>query len=379
MDNQFSLLAAIRYFGWGGLGKLRLILDELPNARVTLYGNARITGLTKELLGSHHKFSERAPEQADVALVINDAGVANKIASLNVPVVYVDSLPWLRKTDSEIPALDKIAYYCGQKYPAEMMPLANPSLRNWPGVRWIDPIVPAARIRRGGRGIVINVGGLHSYDISGIDHELVEAAADAYLKLVVFPLAGFLQASGRKVSAVCGNLRPDDCARIRSLLPACDDIGPQTPYAFERTLMDADLLITSPGSTTILQAMLAGLPALLLPPQVTSQIYNARFYSRPGAEIPYWPEKMLDIEKIEEARTKGLVAVTSHVYRAIVDAAASPQLSDEVAAAIRRTLENAPADGVLNQGLLALGAAGASQVAALIKQAMILRAGNSGD
>ena len=53
---KFSLLAAVRYYGWGGVGKLRLILDELPHADVTLYGSARITGLTKDLLGLRHRF-----------------------------------------------------------------------------------------------------------------------------------------------------------------------------------------------------------------------------------------------------------------------------------------------------------------------------------
>jgi hypothetical protein len=231
-QSTFSLLVAIRYFGWGPVGKVRLILEKLPQARVALYGDARTISLTTKLLGSRHKFSEHPPQRSEVALVIHDRPAAKNIADLNVPVVYVDSLPYMRVTDADIPAFDKVAYYCAQKYPVERLPLASPLLRTWPGIKWVDPIVPSSQSRRGGRGIVVNVGGLHSYDTGDIGDDLVDNAVEAYLNLVLFPLAGILQATGRKVSAVCGNLSPDSCRRLRILLPECDAIGPQTPYAF---------------------------------------------------------------------------------------------------------------------------------------------------
>lgn len=377
---KFSLLAAIRYFGWGGLGKLRLILDNLPRARVALYGGRRITTLTKEMLGSHHIF-EQTTQRSDVALVINDYNAANTIADLNIPVVYVDSLPYLRKTDAEIPALDKIVYYCVQKYPIELVPLAKP-LQKVNGIKWIDPIVPSARSRRGGQGVVISVGGLHTYDISGLDSELADRAVAAYLTLILFPLVNQLQAAGRKVFAVSGNLDADTCRRLRTLLPECKAIGPQSPYAFECILNDADLLITSPGSTTILQAMSSNLPTLLLPPQNNSQIFNARLYSKPGADTMQWPTRMLDLEKIDQVRSRGLVAVSNYVYQAIVDAADSHEMSDEITTIIHKAVHNAPGEGVLNLAVSRLGFTGASQVAELIKEAMVVshqtRAGRSG-
>jgi hypothetical protein len=159
---KFSLLAATRHIGWGGVGKLRLILEKLPRAQVALYGDEHINALTKEFLGSDHKFSEHPPQQSDVALVINDPAVANSIADLNVPVIYVDSLPYVHKTDSDVPALAKLAYYCAQKYPVELLPLTSPLLRKWHDIKWIDPIVPIPQSRRGGQGIVVNLGGLYT-------------------------------------------------------------------------------------------------------------------------------------------------------------------------------------------------------------------------
>lgn len=365
---KFSLLVAIRYFGWGGLGKLRLILDQLPHADVTLYGNARIIGLTKELLGSHHRFGEGPPERADVALVINDTVAANRIADLGVPVVYVDSLPYVRRTDAELPALDKITHYCGQNYPIELLPLPNPTLRAWPNIRWIDPIVPPGRTRRGGRGIVVNIGGLYSYDIAGIDQEAANDAAEAYLSLVALPLAGYLRESGRTVLAVCGNFSPAACAQLRTLLPECNAIGPQTPYAFEQTLQDADLLITSPGSTTMLQAISMGLPTLLLPPQIISQVLNAQVFAKPQADTMQWPAAVLDLEELDRRHAHGMAAMANYFYRSVAAARVSRPMADEIAAVIRKGVENAPPGGVLNPDVSRLGFSGASQVARLLEQ-----------
>ena len=367
-QSTFSLLVAIRYFGWGGLGKLRLILDQLPRARIALHGDPRIVSITKELLSSRYRFSEHLPERSDVALVINDPTAANSIADLDVPVVYVDSLPYVRIMDDDIPALDKAAFYCAQKYPIELLPLVNPSLRKGSGIKWVDPIVPARHRRRGGRGIVIHVGGLRNYVIRGVDSDLVDSAVEAYLNLVLFPLADILQAAGRKVSAVCGNLSPESCRRLRTLLPGCDAIGPQTPYAFERMLSDADLLITSPGSTTILHAMAIRLPTLLLPPQNLSQILNARLYSRPGADFMQWPASALDGAKVEQLRSRGLSAALPYIYQSIANAAASQEVANEIATVIRTAVNNAPTDGVLNDCLSTLGVSGAAQVAELITQ-----------
>jgi hydroxymethylcytosylglucuronate/cytosylglucuronate synthase len=369
VERRFSLLAATRHIGWGGVGKLRLILDKLPSAEVGLYDNQNVAALTKQFLGPHYRINERALQVPDVALVINDPGLANKIADLNVPVVYVDSLPYVHRTDTNIPTLTKLASYCAQKYPMERMPLTNSSLRKEQNIKWIDPIIPEPQSRRGGRGIVINLGGLYTYGINDIIDELANAAVDAYLDLVLFPLVGLLAESGRTIFAICGNLKPAACERLRAILPQCRMIGPQSPHVFERTLVDADLLITIPGSTTILQAMSINLPTLLLPPENRSQFFNARVYSKPGADTMQWPVRVLDQEKVEQVRADGITGVLGYVYKAIIDASSSPDISEEVLTVIRTTISNSPSDGVLNNKYLPeLGVAGAIQVAELLKE-----------
>jgi hydroxymethylcytosylglucuronate/cytosylglucuronate synthase len=370
MPNQpkFLLLAATSHVGWGGVGKLRLILEKLPCAQVALHDDEHTIALTREFLGSDHKFSDHPPQGSDVALVINDPAAANSIADLDVPVIYVDSLPYVRKTDTDIPALAKVAYYCAQKYPVELLPLTSPLLRKGHDIKWIDPIVPIPESRRGGQGIVVNVGGLYTYNVGGLQSDLVGSGVDAYLSLVLFPLVNLLRTSGRKISGICGNLNAETCRRLRTILPECDAIGPQSPQTFERMLTDADLLITSPGSTTILQAMSIKLPTLLLPPQSRSQFFNVRVYSKPDADLMQWPASVFDGAKLEQIRAQGLSAVNANIYKSFIDAATSQEIADEVATIIRNAVHNAPVDGVLNHYLPGLGIAGAEQVAQLVRQ-----------
>jgi hydroxymethylcytosylglucuronate/cytosylglucuronate synthase len=367
-QREFSLLTATRHIGWGGVGKLRLILEKLPCAEVVLHGDEQSAAITKEFLGSHHKFSAHRDRRPDAALVINDPVAANNIADLDVPVVYVDSLPYVHRTDTDVPTLTKIAHYCAQKYPIELLPLTSPLLQNWHDISWIDPIVPIPRSRRGGGGIVINVGGLYTFNVGGVQSDLADKAVDAYLNLVLFPLVTLLHTSGRKISAVCGNLSDEACRRLREILPKCDAIGPQSPHAFEHTLTDADLLITSPGSTTILQATAIGLPTLLLPSQNRSQFFNAQLYSKADADIMRWPASVLDAKKLEQMRSQGISAVLGYIFNSIIDAATSQEVATEVTTIIRNAINNAPVDGVLNPYLSVLGIAGADQVAQLVKQ-----------
>jgi hydroxymethylcytosylglucuronate/cytosylglucuronate synthase len=371
--DRFSLLAATRHIGWGGVGKLRLILEKLPQASVTIHGDEHIVTMTKQFLGPQHQFDATPPAKFNVALVINDPALADSIADLNVPIVYVDSLPYVRRTNNDVPKPAGIACYCAQKYPIDLFPLASPVLRNWQDIRWIDPIVPMPQSRRGGGGIVINVGGLYAYNLAGIPSDLVNAAVDAYLNLVLFPLVDLLRRSDRGISAICGNINEDTCRRLRAVVADSVAVGPQSPHAFERILGDADLLITAPGSTTMLQAMSIDLPTLLLPSLNRSQFLNAQIYSKPDADFMQWPGGVLDMAELERMRAKGLRAANSYIYQSIVDAAASHELREAVASSIRKALSNAPRDGVLNAGLAAFGDTGAEQVARLVEQVALRR------
>jgi len=81
-----------------------------------------------------------------------------------------------------------------------------------------------------------------------------------------------------------------------------------------------------------------------------------------------WPDSVLDMAKLEQLLPKGVSALNGYIYKSIIDAANSHDLSDDVSTIIRNAVFNAPVDGVLNPHLSALGIAGADQVAQLVKQ-----------
>lgn len=370
VESRISLLAATRHVGWGAVSKLRMILEKLPEASVALHGDAHSVAITRRYLGPQHTIEAGRPRKFDVALVINDPPAVNGIADLGVPVVFVDSLSYVRKKDSEFPPLDRIAYYCAQKYPTDRFPIAGP-LQNRDNVKWVDAIIPIPQKRRGGGGIVINLGGLYVHNLAGVSDDLVNRGVDAYLELVLFPLVELLKSSNRKILAICGNLNEAACRRLRALVPDTVAIGPQSGGAFERILTDADLLISAPGTTTLLQAASIDLPTILLPSENRSQIPNARLYTKPGADLGEWPDRVISNADFERMRLQGVGAVYQYFFQSIINAAASNEAAGAVRAVIRRVLTNAPADGILDPGLRALGVAGADQVARLIEQAAL--------
>lgn len=341
---------------------MRLILDKLPPIDLILYGDASINNSIIELLEPRHHFTYGLPEKADVALVINDPAAANRIADIGMPIIYVDSLPYLWATGEEVPNRNKVDCYCAQKFPADRLPVSN-ILEDWQEIHWVDPIVPPHITRRGGGGVVINVGGLHSH--------LAGNSVRDYLSLVLIPLVNELNSLKYPISAVCGNIPDETCRQLRDLLPDCPDIGRLSPYDFEGKLQLADHLFTSPGSTTILQAMALSLPTLLLPPQNLSQTLNARLFSLPGASIMEWPASVMAANRIEQLRPKGEDAVLEYFYQSICAAAASDRKTIEVCELIRSTVRTMPKQGVIDQKLMSLGSNGAYQIASLVEEVLI--------
>lgn len=355
---QPTLLVSACDFGWGSVGKLRLILDHLPGTRVALDGTG-VQDTAVSLMGSRHRFVTLGDRSAaTVALVINDPRAADEITEAGVPVVYVDSLPYLWTTEYEVPR--KVAVYCVQRSPLPTLPATTP-LSGRADLRWVDPIVPTPQRRSGGAGVVVNVGGLHSH--------LVGAAADAYLRLVVVPLVRALIAADRPIAAVCGNLPRWAIDELTDLLPSGVRIGLVTTYDFQRVLRTADLLFTSPGSTTILQAAGMRMPMALLPPQNLSQILNAEIYRVPGQVVVSWPDSMLSRAEVDALRPRGEDAVLRYVYSAIEAAQRSASMASAVADVLNAAVRDAGA-AMPTLDLTRLGTGGAQQVARVLRQAL---------
>ena len=358
-----TLLVAPCHFGWGSLGKLHLILNALPPLNVIYYDKENIAFDDNNFCCEKHNILDAPIDHADVALVINDPKAADFIANTDIPVIYVDSLPFLWTQTNEIPLRQSVQYYCAQKYPSHSEPVSDVLIQSH-DLTWIDAIVPKSNGIKENKGIVINVGGLHSH-LSG-------ASVDAYVDLVVKPTINSLLNANQTILGVCGNLSNKMCSELNEMLPAYAIVGPQKPSDFHKLLQQASSLFTSPGSTTLIQAAVLRLPTVILPPQNLSQFLNARIYSGPNTHILNWPNEVMNFNRVQSLRPNGEDIVLDYIYGAISNARQTEELNG--------IIRNQLSDGITQalsqqQGHIPLtndiGTRGAQQVAQLVSQALL--------
>ncbi|MGH3924545.1 MAG: hypothetical protein ACRDTT_17080, partial [Pseudonocardiaceae bacterium] len=97
------LLVGAGEFGWGSAGKLRLVLDQLPDVDHVVIGSE----LGRELLVKQGTATCDAPGTTteavrllddagtDAALVVGEPVLAERLVTAGCPVVFLDSLPFL--------------------------------------------------------------------------------------------------------------------------------------------------------------------------------------------------------------------------------------------------------------------------------------------
>ena len=125
------------------------------------------------------------------------------------------------------------------------------------------PEAPAPRILVMGGGL-----GLAS-DQEGLD-QLLSAVARRY---------------GAEVTVVCGS-NAERKAELEREHPEFRTIG--FTNEVDRLMSDSDLLITKPGGITLFEAIETGIPLLFIEPELSQEIYNARFAERHGIAKVFW-------------------------------------------------------------------------------------------
>ncbi|MGW7573850.1 hydroxymethylcytosylglucuronate/cytosylglucuronate synthase [Streptomyces sp. NPDC054765] len=328
---RFTVVFRGHDFGWGSAGKLHAVLTELT-ARTThpprlvgvgtRLGRALLAKLPVETwydqwpstTGELRKLLRR--HEVTAALVVLDSEFAAALLAAGCPTVFVDSLPYLWTGSDTIP--HDATRYCAQL--CESLPRSCwEPLRRIERLTWTEAILSAPVPTRpaGTPGLaVLNFGGLHS--------PFSEGSAHAYPRLVVEPAVRALSDAGFRTVEICGNV---DTAMLpeQDILPAgvAVSVGPRSHEEFLDLLDRAQLLVTSPGLTTLLEAAQRRLPTVCLPPQNVSQILNGdRFAAAVGAvcRVP-WPSEVLAPGQVDAVRAQGEHAALSVVYGAIERAA----------------------------------------------------------
>lgn len=360
-------------FGWGSAGKISAIMDVIGEpVNVVLLGTRLGRQVIAELpvtidfpdwpldeislpdlLAAHH---------IDAALIVLDPQLATAIQEAGIPVVYVDSLPFMWSSADIIPTT--VYRYCAQLLPGQHRE-RTPALESIHNLAWVEPIIKKgegnAPVRHREGVAVVNFGGLHSpVNLSG---------NPTYLGLVLPPLLNALRKAGYRELHVVGNITRDDLYG-RVLPEDIASVGPCTHEAFLDLVATAEVLVTSPGLTTVLEATQIGTRIVCLPAQNLSQLLNGDYFARTLVRdaCVQWPNGVLDRAAVERARTKwgeeAALAVINSALSATETSVVHRALSSSIQLALSSTTCSAPGLGSTN---------GAQQVASHLVEAARLR------
>ncbi|MGW7272536.1 hydroxymethylcytosylglucuronate/cytosylglucuronate synthase [Streptomyces sp. NPDC054864] len=387
-DDPVTVAVAGAEFGWGSSGKLSAVLTALRerSARpLRFIGLA--SGLGRPLLTEHgveHWYDlpaeasagDRADavakvveaERIEAAVVVLDGPAAVALEAAGVPTVFVDSLPFLW-TEGDLPDLPlEVSVYCAQQcveLPQECIGVLG-SVRD---LRWVEAVIGAPpevqRPRHSRpepfRRALVNLGGLRAPGLTDWTR---------YPEIVLPAVLEALGAHGVREAHVAGNLPAELAERLRAAGHAGLGVtaGPLSHAEFLHRLADCDVLLTSPGLTTLLEAGSLAVPTVCLPPQNLSQIFNGRFHSSAvhGDVRTVWPPEVFAEDEALARRSQGEDAALRVIYDGIA-AAAEPRNAPRFVTAVReRVLEalGRASSGAAWGGLAAqVGTRGAAQVA----------------
>lgn len=389
-------------FGWGSSGKLSAVLSALRERsapRLRFVGLA--SGLGRPLLAEHTvddwydlpddpgllapAVRELVRSQGvQAAVVVLDGAAATALLAAGVPTVFVDSLPFLWSEGDRAALPLDATVYCAQRS-VELPPECLDVLADAQGLRWVEAVIARPRAsgssgpkssgsgssgseRGAGRSArlpyrraLVSLGGLQAPRLGDPSH---------YPRLVVPAALEALSAYGVEEVHIAGNLPGDLAGRLidASIAPPRTTTGPLGHRAFLEQLADCDVLLTSPGLTTLLEAGGLAVPTVCLPPQNLSQIFNGRFHSQAlGARLRVpWPKAVFAEDEALALRAEGEDRALELIYGAIGAAAqgldrqaVGHALRNDVLEALRRSTR------VDDWGALttAVGTDGAAQVA----------------
>ncbi|MEE4422451.1 hydroxymethylcytosylglucuronate/cytosylglucuronate synthase [Streptomyces bugieae] len=388
-NSGLTIAVAGAEFGWGSTGKLCAVMAELRrSAPVPLRFIGLASRLSRTLLAAHgvDQWYDVATDDreavAEVArhenvaagLVVLEGPAASSLEAVGVPTVFVDSLPFLW-TRSDLPSLPLDAsVYCAQRC-IELEPHSRDLLAAVSNLQWVEAVVlentgtqgaetsnsspTAAPFQRA----LVSFGGLRSPTLTDWT---------SYPRVVLPATLNALERAGFSAVHVAGNLPrefPWESVRASHPMDGASmkvTYGPLPHAEFLRHVSEADVLLASPGLTTLLEAGARSTPVVCLPPQNLSQIFNGRFHSRAvGADTRVrWPDDVFSEETVLRDRTSSEDAVLRLIYGGISAAAKSPDRAETaVGAGVLAALERAQAGADWSGLARGVGGGGARQVA----------------
>ncbi len=322
-----NIIIGTNNFGLGPVGKVSSIITELKSD-FNFYACGNNFDLNifekntfKDILFTKDK--DKIEEfviknKIKYGIVVLDVELSKILMSLNVKVIFVDSLPFMwtqADIDEELLPIDA-DYYCAQKC-INLTEASKKVLEQIKNLKWINPIQnkPINNFKPFNNSYVhINVGGLHSPIGNG----------ESYIKTVIFPILDVLDENDLNIIITCGTKAKETILRLikeENLNYNNLKIDTLKQSDFLSSINNAKLFITSPGLTTIYETSSLNKGTILLPPQNLSQFYNIEYAKKilNKYKVLNWDTKKLNFDYLNDILPKGETYVVDKIYEYITE------------------------------------------------------------
>lgn len=375
VSRSLRILAGAFDFGLGPTGKLATLVQASPEWSWYACGDRLVGDLfgasqfVKTLWTHDSVRLERFinENRIDAALVILDPKLAIATQSLGIPVIYIDSLPFLWTNADVIP--HRVSAYCAQFAPY-IPRSAWSQLRRIERLHWVESIIPGVpsslQVKWSAvsvaRRALINFGGAHS----------TSPQRFAYLDVVAPPLLNAISRMGFREAVITG--APDAISHLRnnyfaSASPSLHIEGRTFSHEhFPQEVASSEMLFTAPGLTTILETAGLSVPTVLLPPQNLSQYRNTQYFAQLVDEqsIVSWPNAELQFSHLEALLPRGEEFMVEYIWAEIEALLSSNRIGAQISARLCEVISSLRERHQRNRILSLFGTQGVAQVKQIV-------------
>lgn len=327
MKDKINVIIGTNNFGLGPVGKVSSIVNNSLD-EINWYAcgnefdiNIFEKGIFKGILFTKDKNEiEKFVKENDISygVVVLDVELAKILMSINVKVLFVDSLPFMwtqADIDEGLLPLDA-DYYCAQKC-INLTDSSKKVLEQMKNLVWINPIQnkPNKEYRPFNEEYIhINVGGLHSPIGNG----------ESYIETVIVPLITVFNRYKKKILLTCGTNAKKSILKIfksRNIDISNIKVETLVQKDFLASVEKSELFLTSPGLTTIYETSSLNKSTILLPPQNLSQFYNIEYAKKilNKYKALNWDTEKLNYKYLESILDKGETYVVDEIYKYITE------------------------------------------------------------
>lgn len=327
MEGKINIIIGTNNFGLGPVGKVSSLVNSLKN-KFNFYacGNEFDINIFEKNIFKDKLFSKDIKKIEEYVLKNNikyaisvlDVELTKILLSLNVKVIFVDSLPfmWTQADIDEGLLPLEATVYCAQKC-IDLTDASKKVLSQINNLKWINPIQNISDNSFKPFNcpyILINVGGLHSPIGNG----------ESYIDTVIIPIINVFNKLNKKIIITGGTKAKKTLLSVLEKYNINKEniiIETLEQEKFLSAVKNCELFLTSPGLTTIYETSSLKKETIILPPQNLSQFYNIEYSKKilDKHKTINWETDKLSFSYLNKILYKGETYVVDRIYDFITE------------------------------------------------------------